>query len=129
MKVVPNKSSTRGGYRIPKPLRLSTSRLLAYLFDKYGGPVELAKDLDLHHQHVCMWRTRGYVPLKWVGPISRQLKCTTKALNYEGCINLTGSTTSWAEVVESNVGEDKPYAYILNGKLPKTPEQILGDKS
>lgn len=98
------------------------------LFDLYGGPKQLANDLDFHVQHVCHWRTRGAVPMKWVGPVSRLIKCGNYALNYEGMINLTGAKTPWEDILDANILHDERYNYVVKGKFPKTPDEILGDK-
>lgn len=123
-KVLVNTTSKRGGQRNPKPKKLSTSRVLDYLFKQYGGTFKLAEDLGVYSQMVSKWIAQGYVPMKWVGPVSRLLKCDKQALNYEGYISFTGSPVTWMGVVTDIAFPN--HKKILEGKHPRTPKEILG---
>lgn len=120
-----NKVSKRGGQRNVKPRKLSTSRVLDYLFKQYGGTFKLAEDLGIYSQMVSKWISQGYVPMKWVGPVSRLLKHNQFLLNYEGMVLLTAKHLEWSSLVICNI---EPHASekILSAKHPKTPEEILG---
>ena len=125
MKIKINETSKRGGQRNVKPRKLSTSRMLDYLFKRYGGTFKLAEELGIHSQMVSKWISQGYVPMKWVGPVSRLLDCSEYVLNYEGMTLLTGKDFIWSILVRSieNCAAEKK---ILVGKLPRTPKEILG---
>lgn len=122
-----NPTSKRGGHRNPKPRKLSTSRVLDYLFKQYGGTFKLAEDLGIYSQMVSKWISQGYVPMKWVGPVSRLLKADPLVLNYEGHINYTGyDNSTWKWAVEMCLGTSPAIKKLLEGKTPRTPKEILG---
>lgn len=125
MKVKIAITSKRGGQRNVKPRKLSTSRVLDYLFKQYGGTFKLAEELKIHSQMVSKWISQGYVPMKWVGPVSRLIKAPKALLNYEGFVSYTGNQTTWKHWINNNVFLNA-VEKLLSGKQPRTPKEILG---
>lgn len=120
------KTEKRGGARssVTKPRKASTSKVLDFLFKRYGGTFLIAESLQIHSQAVSRWISQGYVPMKWVGPVARLLGVTHAALNYEGHILYTGGNGDWKSVVIEAVFPDN-YKHLLEGRMPRTPKEIL----
>lgn len=76
-------------------------KLIALIYRKFGGLVEISKKLKVSPQLALFWREQGYVPLKRVSIISKQLKVSPYALNFKGYKEFTGDEdVEWKDVVE-----------------------------
>lgn len=88
--------------------------LLQEIMRAYGGEAKLMRHLRVRsegrldfpaRQTWLNWRNRGQVPLEYVLPLSKILRCSPFALNYEQSETVInrgqGSRPEWAEVVES----------------------------
>lgn len=92
----------RGGSREKVKFKKGDQALLAAIWEKYGGPAEIARLCKLHQQSLVNWRLRGKVPLKMVKLISQTLGIPMWGLNYEEIKFVTTSELpSWKEVVTS----------------------------
>ena len=75
------KKANKGGYRPRKRSNYGPSIFLDILFEKLGGPAELERMTGWPLQNFVVWRGKGYVPLKKVGPLSRLI--TEKVNNFD----------------------------------------------
>lgn len=114
------KRSNYKGYKPHKPYKKGTSLLLSALIEKHGGVCAIARGLGMVGQHLTNWRLDGWVPMKWVGKVSKFLNEDKYALNYRGMKALSdGEAPSWQEVVKG-CGLDKDVeAKILKGTPPE----------
>ena len=96
----------QGGRRERKKLKRGDQALLQALWEKYGGPTEISKKVQLYGYDVgCQapvnWRLRGRVPHAYVKAVAAALDISPLGLNYATLANLTPDVPDWASVVKS----------------------------
>lgn len=95
--------------------------VISSLFEKAGGLSRIAKACKSQRQVALNWRNRGSVPLKWCGILSRLLKVSPFAFNYEDCALYAGKAPEWREVVNDLGLPTQVVGRVLNLKPPVNP--------
>lgn len=108
----------RGGTRFKKPLKLSSSILLRYIWLNAGGVKVLGDIFQLDCQAFVNWQTQGFVPFRNCGRIARKLGVPVYALNFDGTFELLGKGPSWKDLVYECVSDEYAREQIMKGKMP-----------
>jgi len=109
------------------PFKTSQERLLHVVWNRIGGPAEVARILKIVTFMPTNWRVRGRVPLRLVGRVARKLALQPEIFNYEHVIQYQGSGPTWKKVVDGLGLPKEEYDYVMMGQHPKILKRLVDD--